>query len=132
MKTPPSPMSRFAASSDMAGNANGQEGAAPAPVGRTGAAQGRQTLIPTQDRAGARICPAPVAVPTTAAPATAASCLAAGLGCALSAGAANREPVNQHRWLTDAHGHALALLAAGADARIHGHVIADKADLFQR
>src|ERR1700751_3726128 len=49
-----------------------------------------------------------------------------------SGGAADRHLVDTQRRLTDAHRHALAFLAAHADARIELHVVADHADEFER
>jgi hypothetical protein len=42
--------------------------------------------------------------------------------------AADRDPIHAQRRLPDAHRHALAVLAARADAGIEGEVVADHAD----
>src|SRR5262245_63473094 len=47
---------------------------------------------------------------------------------ARSTGATHREPVDAHRRLTHAHGHALPFLAAGADAIVELQVVAHHAD----
>ncbi|EAR49629.1 hypothetical protein OG2516_15109 [Oceanicola granulosus HTCC2516] len=49
-----------------------------------------------------------------------------------SPGAAHRQPADQQRRLADADRHPLAVLAAIADARVEGEVVADAADLLQR
>src|SRR5579875_3938538 len=43
--------------------------------------------------------------------------------------AADRQGVDEKRWLAHADGNALAVLPAGADARIEAQVVADHADL---
>ncbi|ABA47973.1 hypothetical protein BURPS1710b_3335 [Burkholderia pseudomallei 1710b] len=51
---------------------------------------------------------------------------------ALRRGAAHRHVVEPQRRLADADGHALAFLAAHADARVEPHVVADHAHVLER
>ena len=46
--------------------------------------------------------------------------------------AADGELIQQHGRLADADGHALAVLAAGADAGVEGHVVADHGNAGER
>src|SRR5476649_2360080 len=53
-------------------------------------------------------------------------------GGSAGGGAADGERIDAERRLADAHRHALAILAAGADAGIERHVVADHADAGER
>src|SRR5207247_7573686 len=50
----------------------------------------------------------------------------------LGRGAADRQPVHAQRWLADPDRHALAVLAAGADAIVEPQIVADHRDLGDR